>query len=220
MKPLNSTERTKAFYKVIGLFVLCFALAILLGFSTMNVNKMMDYASRKQLEGLRNDLLFQEKVFQPNIENATKKLQDLPHYKERSLILEDLVTSINVTLEKIKSEWTVDETNPQYIMYKNIVETYFALQKAYIDKFKLEEQLEAKENVVVNGSGDLQREINKRDDLENENKSLKSNLSTLNTNVADLQSQAERLQKQLTKCRDSLKICLVENRGYKQQRKN
>ena len=220
MKPLNSKERNEAFYKVIGLFVICFVLAILLGFSTMNVNKMMDYASRKQLEKLRNDIFFQEKVFQPNIENATKKLQDLPNYKQRSLILEDIVTSINVTLEKIKSEWKVDETDQQYIMYKDIVETYFALQKAYIDKFKLEEQLEAKESAVLNGSGDLQRELNKRDDLENENKSLKSNIGTLSSSVADLQSQSDRLQKQLIKCRDSLRICLVENKGYRQQRKN
>jgi hypothetical protein len=43
MKPLNSRERAKAFYKVAGLFVICFVLAILLGFATMNANKVTDY---------------------------------------------------------------------------------------------------------------------------------------------------------------------------------
>ncbi len=219
MKPINSKERAKAFYKVTGLFILSFVLAMLLGFSTMNVNQMMDYASRKQLDDLKNDLMFQQKFFQPNINEATSKLKDLPNFNAKGLILGDVETSINVSLENIKKAWKVNEEDQQYLMYKNIVETYFALKTAYIDKFKLEEQLQAKENVVVTGSGDLQRELYRRSDLEKENNTLKSQVDLLSSNVEKFQSQAQKLQYQLTKCRDSLKICLVENKGYKQQRK-
>jgi len=219
MKPLNSKERAKAFYKVTGLFVLCFVLAILLGFSTINVNKMTDDALRKQLEKVKNDLTFQDKVFQPNIGDATRKLQDLSSYKERGLILDDIATSINVSLENIKKEWKVEETDQQYIMYKNIVDMYFALKSAYLNNFGLKAQLEAKESVVITGSGDLQRVIARRDELDNENKSLKTQKDILSNDAIKLKSQTDKLKSQLALCRDSLKICLVENRGYKQQRK-
>jgi hypothetical protein len=220
MKPLNSKERAKAFYKVTGLFVLCFALAMLLGFSTMNVNKMTDYASRKKLEGLKNDLIFQEKVFIPNIEDATKKLQDLPIYKEKKLNRDGIETSINVSLQEIKAgwaEWKVDTTSRQYSMYNNIVDIYFNLKSAYVDKFKLEEQLVAKEGVVLTGSGDLTRELKIRNGLEKENQSLKSEKDLLSANAARFQNQVDKLQNQLVKCRDSLRGCLDINKGYKQQ---
>jgi hypothetical protein len=215
MKPLNSKERAKAFYKVIGWFIFCFALAMLLGFSTMNVNNYTDYESRKKLETLKNDLLFLEKVFQPNIEDATRKLEDLPKYKEKNLILDDIATSINVSLENIKKEWKVDEKDQLYIMYKNIVDVYFALKSTYVNKFKLEEQLEAKESVVKSGSGDLQRVISRRDELERENQSLKSEKDLLSSNAINLQSQADKLNSQLVAYQDSLRKCKRDMRALR-----
>jgi hypothetical protein len=217
MKPLNSKERARAFYKVIGWFAFCFALAVLLGYCTMNVNNYTDYESRKQLESLKNDLIFLEKVFQPNIEDATKKLADLPKYKEKNLIPDDIATSINVSLENIKKEWKVDEKDPLYVMYKNIVDVYFALKSTYVNKFKLEEQLEAKESVVKSGSGDLQRVISRRDELEKENQSLKSEKDLLISNAINLQSQADKLQSQLKNSRDSLKLCMRDIRVLRQR---
>jgi hypothetical protein len=217
MKPLNSRERARAFYKVIGWFVFCFALAILLGYCTMNVNNYTDYESRKQLDALKNDLIFLEKVFQPNIADATRKLEDLPKYKEKNLILDDIATSINVSLENIKKEWKVDEKDPIYIMYKNIVDVYFALKSTDVNKFKLEEQLEAKESVVKSGSGDLQRVISRRDELEKENLSLKSEKDLLSSNAAKFQSVADKVQNQLINCRDSLKRCMRDVRVLRQK---
>jgi chromosome segregation ATPase len=217
MKPLNNKERTKAFYKVFGLFLICFVLAMILGFSTMNLNKVMDYTSRKQLEGLKNDLTFQQKIFQPNIDNATKRLKDLPGYKEKRLDLNVTKSDIETSLKKIMSEWKPDEKNPQYIMYKNIVDIYFALESATDDKFKLEDQLSAKENVVINGTGDMQRIKDMRDALSQENQSLKTEKASLNNNVITLQELVTKMQTQLSKCRDSLRSCIDINKGYKQQ---
>ena len=217
MKPLNSKERSDALYKVIGLFVLCFVLAILLGFATMKEKNVGDYTARKQLETLKNSLMFEEKVFQPNIETATLKLLDLPNYKEKNLTFDDIATSVNVSLENIKKEWKVDEKDPQYLMYKNIVDIYFTLKSAYANKFKLEENLASKEKDVSAGAGDLQRVAAKKDELEQENKTLKSDKDNLTSNVATLQNQTVKLQNQLLKCRDSLRTCLDINKGYRQQ---
>jgi chromosome segregation ATPase len=106
------------------------------------------------------------------------------------------------------------------------VDIYFALESAYDSKFKLEEKLEAKENVVQVGSGDLQRTKDMRDELDSKNKTLNGinktltdQNSDLSSNIISLKGDIGRLQNQLVKCRDSLNRCLVENKGYKQQKK-
>lgn len=217
MKPLNSNERAKAFYKVTGLFVVCFILAMLLGFSTMNVNKVTDYACKKQVEELKSGLQFQETVFQPNIDNATKKLKDLSAYKEKSLDPNATKSDIETSLKKIMSEWKVDETDQRYIMYKNITDMYFALESAYDSKFKLEEQLARKEGDVKTVDSDLQRVIDRRDELERENKFLKSDKGDLVSNFEKAQSQSDRLQRQLKNCRDSLRYFLDINKGLRDE---
>jgi hypothetical protein len=226
MKPLNSQERTKAFYKVASLFILCFVLAMLLGFATMNVNKVTDYATNKQLTELKNNLVFQETIFRPNINEATKKLQDFQNYKTKVLDPNATKSDIETSLKKIISELKPDETDQQYIMYKNITDVYFALESAYDSKFKLEEKLEAKEGDVKNGGIDLQRAKDLRDELENKNramsevnKTLTDQNASLASNITGMKTDMAKLQNQLVKCRDSLYRCLVENKGYKQQKK-
>ena len=217
MKPLNSKERAHAFYKVIGWFVFCFALSMFLGYCTMNVNNYMDNASQKQLEALKNDLLFQEKVFQPNIADATKNLADLPKYKEKNLIPADIASSINISLEKIKKEWKADETDQKYIMYKNIVETYYALESAYLEKFKLENDLEQKDRVTKTVDGDLSRELKNRDNLAKENESMKSEIKTLRSDITEQQKLAESCQRELKACQDSLKRCMKDLKVFRQR---
>ena len=217
MKPLNSKERTRAYYKVIGLFMVCFVLAMFLGFSTMNANKVADYACRKQLEVLKNNLQFQETVFQPNIDGATKKLKDLSNYKEKTLDPNATKSDIETSLKKIMSEWKVDEEDQQYLMYKNIVDIYFALESAYDSKFKLEEQLARKEGDVKTVDSDLQRVIDRRDELERENRILKSDKGDLLANFAKNQSQSDILQRQLGKCRDSLRFYLDITKGLRDE---
>jgi hypothetical protein len=217
MKPINSKERSKALLKVAGLFLLCFILAMLLGFSTMNANKVTDYTCKRQLEELNNDLKFLNTVFIPNIEEATKNLQDLPNYKERQKTTADIETNIKVALANIKKDWKVDETDQQYIMYNNIVDTYFALESAYMDKFKLQEQLEQKVRVSQESDGELNRELKIRDGFANENSTLKLELKNLNSDIKIQQSLVEKRLKELSNCRDSLKKCLRENRAYRQR---
>jgi chromosome segregation ATPase len=223
MKPLNSRERTKAFYKVAGLFILCFVLAMLLGFSTMNVNKVTDYATKRQLDKYKNDLKFQETVFQPNILDATNKLHDLQNYKAKVLDPNATKSDIEASLKKIMSELKAD-SDQHYVMYKNIVDIYFALESAYDSKFKLEEKLEAKEGDVKNVDVDLQRVKDLRDELDNNNKKMNESNKTLtdqnaflSSNISSLKGDIVKLQNQLVKSRDSLKYYLDINKGLKQQ---
>lgn len=233
MKPLNSKERSSAYLKVTGWFILCFVLAILLGFTTMNVNKVTDYTCMKQLQELKSNLRFLETVFRPGIQEATMKLQDFSNYREKKLIPGDLATSIEASLGKIKAEWTVDEKDQQYIMYKNIVEVYFSLESAYLNSLKMEEQLKAKELTGQSNAGELQLQLRKKDDVEKENLLLKTDKDNLisaseklqgqneklQNQIKEMQSQYEKSQAQMKKCRDSLTVCLKENRGYKQERR-
>lgn len=217
MKPLNSKERAQAYYKVIGWFVFCFALSMFLGYCTMNVNNYMDNTSRKQLEALRNDLLFQETVFQPNIADATKNLMDLPKYKEKNLIPADIASSINVSLEKIKKDWKADETDKKYLMYRNIVETYYALESAYLEKFKLENDIEQKDRVTKTVDGDLSRELKNRDNLAKENELMKSEIKTLSSEITEKQKLAEGCQRELKAYQDSLKRCMKDLKVFRQR---
>ena len=215
MKPINSKERSKALLKVTGLFLLCFILAMLLGFSTMNANKVTDYTCRKQLEELNNDLKFLNTVFKPNIDEATRNLQDLPNYKEKQKTPADIETSIKIALGNIKKDWIEDDQ--QYNMYKNIVDIYFALESAYLDKFKLEEQLEQKERVTQTADGDLNRELKIRDGFAKENESLKLELRNLNSDIKIQQSLAESRKRELGNCRDSLKRCMRDIKAFRQR---
>jgi hypothetical protein len=215
MKPINSKERSKALLKVTGLFLLCFILAMLLGFSTMNANKVTDYTCRKQLEELNNDLKFLNTVFEPNIDEATRNLQDLPNYKERQKTPADIETSIKIALGNIKKDWIEDDQ--QYNMYKNIVDTYFALESAYLDKFKLEEQLEQKERVTQTADGDLNRELKIRDGFAKDNESLKLEIRNLNSDIKIQQSLAESRKRELGNCRDSLKRCMRDLKAFRQR---
>lgn len=233
MKPLNSKERSRAYLKVTGWFILCFVLASILGFSTMNVNKVSDYACRKQLEELKENLNFQETVFRPGIQEATLKLQDFANYKEKKLVPGDIATSIEASLGKIKAEWTVDEKDQQYQMYKNIVEIYFALESAYLTSLKMEERLQEKEIAGQSNAGELQLQLKKKEEIEKENlllKSDKENLSSaseklqgqnekLQVQIKEMQSQIEKNQSQLRKCRDSLALCIKEIRVYRQEKR-
>jgi len=78
MKPINKKERSKAFYKVVGLFLFSFAIAMILGFTTMNINKLSDSKSSNELENLQSQLKFQEEVFAPTIDEVTILLDKVP----------------------------------------------------------------------------------------------------------------------------------------------
>lgn len=233
MKPLNRKARFRSYLRVTGWFILCFVLAIFLGFSTMNVSRVSDYSCRKQLEDMQNRQKFQETVFRPGIQEATMKLQDFSNYREKKLIPGDIATSIEACLGKIKAEWMVDEKDQQYMMYKNIVDVYFALESAYLSSIKTEEQLRTKELAGQLNAGEMQLQLRKKDDVEKENMLLKTDKENLvsaseklqaeneklQNQMRDIQGLSEKAQAQLRRCRDSLRICLIENRGYKQEKR-
>lgn len=210
MKPLNYKERNKAFYKVIGLFVLCFVLAMVLGFSTMNATKVTNYGCQQELEKTKNDLKFQQEVFQPNIQNATEKLKDMSNPEGKILDLNVTKSDIKISLENIMSKWIVNEEDPQYVMYKNIIDSYFALESAYEDKIKLEEQVESNEGDVKDVDNVLQRTKEQRDDFKEERDVYKSNSERLQAEYQQLESQGKQIQIQLKQCQDENKALKFE----------
>ena len=102
MKALNKKERNKAFFKVTGLFLTCFVIAVLLGFSTMNVGKLSEQKSNTELDRIKNHLQFQEKVFAPNVGETAVMLAKVPTARETGENLEVLNQDIAALLSNTK----------------------------------------------------------------------------------------------------------------------
>jgi chromosome segregation ATPase len=97
----------------------------------------------------------------------------------------------------------------------------------------MEEQLKSKELAGQSNAGELQLQLKKKDDIEKENLLLKTDKENLisaseklqgqneklQNQIKEMQTQYEKTQAQMRKCRDSLNVCLKENRGYKQERR-
>jgi len=116
MKPLNKKERSKAFIKVVGLFLLSFVIAILLGFSTMNVGKLAEQKTSSELERLKNNLKFQEEVFAPHVGETTEMLSKITTANETGENLEVLNQDIAALVSKTKNEIAEDNLGnlPEY----------------------------------------------------------------------------------------------------------
>ncbi|HNU76873.1 MAG TPA: type VI secretion system TssO, partial [Prolixibacteraceae bacterium] len=130
MEPLNKKERANAFKKVIGFFVLSFALAIFVGFTTMNVNKLAESKSMNELKKLKDNLKFQQDIFAPNIDQATKIMAKVPVAKESGENSEILHQDIATLLSTTKNSTSTDESWESK-MYQNILKVYSDLQLAY-----------------------------------------------------------------------------------------
>ncbi|HDR50719.1 MAG TPA: hypothetical protein ENN90_03735, partial [Mariniphaga anaerophila] len=140
MKPLNKKERSKAFIKVVGLFLLSFVIAILLGFSTMNMGKLSEQKSNAELERLKNNLKFQEEVFAPNVEETSGMLSKIPTANETGENLEVLNQDIAALLSRTKNQVKEDETWESK-MYKDVIQALSDLQLAYNNQVKLKAQM-------------------------------------------------------------------------------
>lgn len=219
MEPINSNERARVYYKVVGLFVACFILAMSLGFSTMNVNKLTDIATRKKLSELEKANEFQEKTFHPNIDNATKKLIEIQKDKEKVLNLSQTKSDINNSLQTIQAGLKPEDQSWQHLMYKNIIDIYYALESAFDSNYKLQADLESKDNVVQPIYGDLQRSKDMRDALKGENESLKTQIANINKGFTDFKEKSDDLQKQLGKCQEDLTAEKLINKGLNEELK-
>ncbi len=203
MKPINKKERAKAFNKVVGLFVVSFALAVLVGFTTMNVNKLTDSKSSSELAKLRAGLQFEEQVFAPNIDQATRIISKIPKAKESAENPDLLNSQVADLMAATKSKVTPDESW-QTLMYQNIIKVYSDLQLAYKDNAKLKEALDDCSSSTTGSDKELQRCLNEKRDLQNELNILKlagGGGGGGGGNTADLEKNLKNTQEELRKCK-------------------
>lgn len=152
MKPINKKERSKAFLRVVGLFLLSFAIAIILGFTTMNINRLSDKKSSNDFENLKTQLKFQEEVFAPSIDEITTLIGKVPEYIDGDGNIAVLHADISSKISSTKNQVIVDESWESKL-YLDILKIYSELQVALKAQIKLQEELTSCLN-SSSGAGD------------------------------------------------------------------
>jgi hypothetical protein len=208
MKPLNKKERNKAFYKVVGFFLLSFLIAILLGFTTMNVGKLSEKKSNTELKRLKSQLKFQEEVFAPNVGETSGMLSKIPTARETGENLEVLNQDIGALLSNTKNQ-VVEDDSWETKMYRDVLKTLSDLQLAYNDQIKLTERMGESDEA----SQKLQACIAERDRLQNQLNILQASGGGGGGGGAD----CAKLEKDLKVAQQQLESCKLENRALKQE---
>jgi len=209
MKPLNKKERSKAFYKVVGLFLVSFAIAMILGFTTMNIPRLTDTKSSKDLENLKSQLEFQENVFAPSIDEVTGLLGQVPEYYNGAGNIDVLNADIAAKLSETKNQVVEDETWESKF-YLNVIQTFSEYQVALKDNAGIKEELDDCQN-RSSGAGD---QVSR---LVEENKMLKSELDQLKEGGSGSSRQIEDLQKRLKETQQELSDCQTETKALLSQ---
>jgi mevalonate kinase len=211
MKPLNKKERNKAFYKVVGLFLISFIIAILLGFTTMNAGRLSERQSKGELNKLKNHLKFQEEVFAPNVSETNVLLSKIPTSKETGENLEVLNQDIAALLSQTKSQ-IAEEESWETKMYQDVIQSLSNLQLALNNQIELREEMGD-----ANSAGQkLQECIAERDRLQTQVNLLQAASSSGGggggggANVAQLEKNLKEVNKELLKCN-------LENKALKQE---
>lgn len=207
MKPLNKKERSKAFIKVVGLFLISFVIAIFLGFTTMNTPRLSDSNTKGELEKLKNQLKFQEEIFAPNVAELKVMLSRIPNYKDEGQNIEVLNQDIGSILSQTKNQVTKDDTWETQ-MYNDVVEVLSELQIAYNEKIKMMDEL-----------GDSNEISQKLQDCINERNRLQTQVNMLQAGGGgdSSDSNSQKLQKDLKDLQQKLNQCNLENRALKQE---
>jgi len=207
MKPLNKKERNKAFYKVVGLFLISFIIAIILGFTTMNVGRLSEQKMNTELTKLKDHLKFQEEVFAPNVGRTTGLLSKIPTYREEGENLEVLNQDIGAMLSQTKNQIEEDESWESE-MYENVIQALSDLQIAYNEQMKLKEQMGSSDEVEQK----LQVCITERDRLQNQ-----LNILQAAGGGGGGDADCSQIEKELKQVRQQLNTCNLENKALRQE---
>jgi hypothetical protein len=195
MKALNQKERSKAWQKVAGFFVFTFILAMVLGFVTMNVNRLTDTKTKTDLEKLQNEQQFQREVFAPNVAIATTNLAKVPVYREEGENIEVLNSNIAGVISQTMKDIRDDESWESK-MYRDILKVYSELQQAYRNQNRLVDEqkaLQAELNIAKLAGG-----------------------SGVSENMARLERELEKTKKELNDCNQVNRVLRAENNRLKQ----
>jgi hypothetical protein len=204
MKPLNKKERNKAFFKVVGLFLISFIIALLVGFTTMNTGSLADKQSRSELQKIKDHLKFQEEIFAPNVNEATLLLEKLPNYKDEGENKEVLNQDIAALVSKTKNE-IAEEESWETTMYKNVIQALSDLQLAYNEQISLREEI-----------GDSDEATQRLQDCINERNQLQNQVNTLKAGGGGGADCAQ-CEKNLKDAQQKLRQCNLENKALKQE---
>jgi chromosome segregation ATPase len=205
MKPLNNKERNKAFFKVTGLFLIAFVIALILGFTTMNMGSVSEKSSRIELERLKEHLKFQEEIFAPNVGEATSMISKIPNYETEGENLEVLNQDIGAVLSQTKNQ-VVEDESWETKMYQDVIKTLSDLQLAYNSKLDLMEEM-----------GDSDETSQKLQECIAERNQLQTQVNMLQSSGGGGGGDTEQLQKELKDAQNKLRQCNLENRALKQE---
>lgn len=208
MKPLNNKERNKAFFQVTGLFLIAFVIALVLGFTTMNMGSVSEKSSRIELERLKKHLQFQEEVFAPNVEEATQMISKIPNYKEEGENIQVLNQDIGAVLSQTKNQ-VVEDDSWETKMYQDVIKALSDLQLAYNEQLDLKEEMGDSDET----SQKLQECIAERNRLQTQVNMLQSS----GGGGGGGGGNEEQLQKDLKDAQQKLRQCNLENRALKQE---
>ena len=203
MKPQNRKERNKAFFKVVGLFLICFVIAIILGFTTMNIGRLSEKKSKSDLEKLQSHLKYQEEVFAPNVNEATTLISQIPEHKTQNINIEVLNQDIGAILSQTKNQIAEDESW-ETKMYQEVIQALSDLQLAYNNQIELMEEMGDSDEA----GRKLQDCIAERDRLQNQVNRLQAGGGGGN---------CEQCQKELREAQQRLRQCNTENKALKQE---
>ncbi len=204
MKPLNKKDRNKAFFKVIGFFLASFIIALVLGFTTMNIGKLSVQQSNKELERLKQNLQFQEEIFAPNVGEATGLIAKIPRHEEEDVNIEVLNQDIGAILSQTKNK-VPEEESWETTMYQDVIKALSDLQLAYNRQINLMEEMGDSDQT----SQKLQECISERSRLQNQVNMLQASAG----GGADM----EQCQAELKEAQQKLRQCNLENRALKQE---
>jgi len=215
MKPLNHKERSKAYQKVVGLFVLSFIVAIVLGFTTMNAGQLTEAKTRSDLQKLQNQLKFQQEVFAPNVDEATKILAKVPVYREQGENIEVLNSGIASVLSQTMKEVEEDGTW-ESDMYLNILKVYSDLQLSYREQLRMKDELDTRRNSTEGSDRDLQRCLDEKRALQTELNLLKV-AGGAGGGSAQLERELDKVKKELDDCNRVNNVLRTENSRLRQR---
>lgn len=203
MKPLNKKERNKAWFRVVGLFLICFIISLIVGFTTMNVKRVSDFNTSSELGKLKTHLKFQEEIFAPNVGTLTVNLAKIPKYKEEGINLNTFNNDIGAMISKTKSGIVEDESWESK-MYADVLKALSDLQVAYNNQINLSEKLDDSSSLDQK----LQQCERERDKLQNQINMLAGGGGGAN---------CDQCIKDLADTRNKLTASITENKALRSQ---
>ncbi len=208
MKAVNNKERAKAYNKVIGLFLLSLALALLVGFSTMNSDAIANRKSAADLAKKEAEEKYERDILAPRLLDASATLDKIPTADENKENLDELNQKVGKLLVEAKDNLVKDESWKSG-MHQNILKVYSDLHVAYKQQIELTKQLADCQNNTQGSNVDLQRALT-------ENKELKQELNLLRLTGGGGTSgggSTAQLEKQLNQANEDLRKCRLQNRS-------